>query len=202
VFFAPMEKPGARLGETALKLMDKMFEKSGIKKITGKKIKKFTPEGVVLEGDSIEADLVLFTPAGDGHPLVKNSPLPQTEAGFLKIDWNCKVEGEENIYAVGDSASIEGPQWRAKQGHLAEAMGKITAHNLAVKEGMKSGDFESYREHINILCLMDTGDGGALAYRSDKRAMLIPMPVIGHWLKKAWGKYFKLTKLGKIPKIV
>ncbi len=201
-FFAPMPKPGARLGETALKMMDMMFTRMGIEKITGKKIKEFVEDGVILEDDTkIKSDLTVFTPAGDGHPVIKESDLPKTEAGFLVIEDSCQVKDHENIYAVGDSASIQGPDWRAKQGHLAEVMGRITANNIAVKEGMKEGRIESYKDHINIMCLMDTGDGGALAYRSDTRALLIPMPVVGHWMKKAWGIYYKLSKLGKIPRI-
>ena len=82
-------------------------------------------------------------------------------------------------------------------------MGHIAAHDIALKEGLKSGTPQSYKEHINILCLMDMGwRGGGLAYRSDKRAMLIPIPVLGHVMKKAWGLYFKLYKLGKIPKVI
>ena len=202
-FFAPMPKPGARLGEKALKMMDMMFKNMNISKITGKKIKEFTPNSVILEDDSIiEADLIVFTPAGDGHPVIKNSDLPQTEAGFLKIEDTCQVKGFENIYAIGDSASIEGPDWRAKQGHLAEVMARATAHNIAIKEGLKTGELEGYKEHINIMCLMDTGNGGALAYRSDKKAMLVPMPIVGHLMKKAWGVYYKLYKLGKIPRLI
>lgn len=202
-FFAPMPKPGARLGEKALKMMDMMFKNMNISKITGKKIKEFTPNSVILEDDSIiEADLIVFTPAGDGHPVIKNSDLPQTEAGFLKIEDTCQVKGFENIYAIGDSASIEGPDWRAKQGHLAEVMARATAHNIAIKEGLKTGELEGYKEHINIMCLMDTGNGGALAYRSDKKALLVPMPIVGHLMKKAWGVYYKLYKLGKIPRLL
>ncbi|MDQ7056471.1 MAG: hypothetical protein Q9M89_08485 [Persephonella sp.] len=48
-FFAPMEKPGARLGEKALKMMDMMFKSMNINKITGKKIKEFREDGVMLE---------------------------------------------------------------------------------------------------------------------------------------------------------
>ena len=202
-FFAPMPKPGARLGEKALKMMDMMFKKMNIKKITGKKIKEFTQNSVVLEDDTvIQADLIVFTPAGDGHPVVKSSDLTKTEAGFLKIEDTCQVVGFENIYGVGDSTSIDGPDWRAKQGHLAEMMGMITAHNIAVKEGIKTGKLKGYKEHINIMCLMDTGNGGALAYRSDSKAMLLPMPVVGHLMKKAWGVYYRLNKLGKVPKII
>ncbi|WP_457644505.1 NAD(P)/FAD-dependent oxidoreductase [Persephonella sp.] len=202
IFFAPMEKPGARLGEKALKMLDKMFEKMGIKKFTGKKIKRFTKNSVELEdGTVIEADLILFTPGGTGHPAVKNSDLPKTEAGFLKIEDTCQVLNAENIYAAGDVVALEGPEWKAKQGHLAEMMGRIIAHNLAVKEGLKEGELKSYKEHINILCLMDMGDGGGLAYRSEKKAFLIPLPVIGHYLKKGWGIYYKLSKLGRLPRI-
>ncbi|WP_457621428.1 NAD(P)/FAD-dependent oxidoreductase [Persephonella sp.] len=202
IFFAPMEKPGARLGEKALKMLDKMFEKMGIKKFTGKKIKRFTKNSVELEdGTVIEADLILFTPGGTGHPAVKNSDLPKTEAGFLKIEDTCQVLNAENIYAAGDVVALEGPEWKAKQGHLAEMMGRIITHNLAVKEGLKEGKLKSYKEHINILCLMDMGDGGGLAYRSEKKAFLIPLPVIGHYLKKGWGIYYKLSKLGRLPRI-
>ena len=203
-FFAPMPKPGERLGEKALKMLDDMFQKYGIRKITGKKIKEFTPNGVLFEDDSfLEADLILYTPAGWGHPVVRNSDLPTNEAGFIKIEETCQVQGFENVYAIGDCAAIEGPPWTAKQGHLAEVMGHIAAHDIALKEGLKSGTPQSYKEHINILCLMDMGwRGGGLAYRSDKRAMLIPIPVLGHVMKKAWGLYFKLYKLGKIPKVI
>ncbi len=202
VFFAPMAKPGQRLGEKALQMMDMMFSKMGIEKITGKKIKEFLEDGIVLEDNTvIKSDLTIFTPAGDGHPVIKESDLPQTEAGFLIIEDSCQVKDHENIYAVGDVASIQGPNWRAKQGHLAEVMGRITANNIAVKEGIKRGEIESYKPHINILCLMDMGNGGGLAYRSDTKAMLIPLPIIGHWMKKGWGLYYKLSKLGKIPRL-
>jgi len=203
-FFAPMPKPGERLGEKALKMLDDMFKKYKIRKITGQKIKEFKPEGVLFEDDTfLDADLIVFTPAGWGHPVIADSGLPVNEAGFVKIDETCKVEGFDYIYAVGDCAAVEGPPWAAKQGHLAEMMGHIVAHNVAVRDGKKGGVLKSYKEHINILCLMDMGGRGAgLAYRSDKRALLIPIPVLGHIMKKAWGVYYKLYKLGKIPKII
>lgn len=202
VFFAPMPRPGERLGEKALKLMDAMFKKLNIKSITGKKIEEFVPDGIIFEdGTKQNADLICFVAAGDGHPAVKEGDLPKTEAGFIKIDKYNQVEGTQNIYAIGDVASIEGPQWRAKQGHLAEVMARNVAFNIALKEGLEKGEPKSYVEHINILCLMDMGNGAGLAYRSDKKAMLIPLPVVGHWMKKAWGVYYKLSKLGKIPRL-
>jgi sulfide:quinone oxidoreductase len=48
---------------------------------------------------------------------------------------------------------------------------------------------------------MDSGDGAAFVYRDEKRAFMLPMPFVGHWLKKGWGWYCKNSKLGKIPRI-
>ena len=200
-FFAPMEKPGARMGEQALSMMDTIFKRTNIAKHFGKKIKMFESDGVVFEDDSkLQSDFVMFIPAGDGHEVVKKSDLPQNGAGFVVIDDFCAVKGLEGVYAVGDVAAIEGPEWRAKQGHIAEVMARNMAHNIKVKES-GSGGLKGYQKHLNILCVMDSGDGAAFVYRDDKKATMIPMPIIGHWLKKGWGKYCRLSKLGKIPRI-
>ena len=62
-------------------------------------------------------------------------------------------------------------------------------------------NFKGYNEHLNIRCVMDSGDGAAFVYRDEKRAFMLPMPFIGHWLKKGWGVYCRYSKLGRIPRI-
>ena len=200
-FFAPMQKPGARLGEKALKMMDVYFNRLNINKHFGKKIKEFVEDGIIFEDDSkLDSDFTMFIPAGDGHNVFKNSDLPLNEAGFVKINDYCEVEGIENVYAIGDSAALEGPEWRAKQGHIAEVMARNTAFNIAAKESGKD-EKKGYKEHLNILCVMDSGDGAAFVYRDEKGGKMIPLPIIGHWIKKAWGWYCRNSKLGKIPRI-
>ncbi len=213
-FFAPMAEPGKRMGPQALQMMDKYFSRLNIKRHFGKKIKKFEEDGIVFEDDTkLESDFTMFIPAGNGHEVIQNSDLPQNEAGFVKIDDHCNVcsdtntfcDGEEmsrphNIYAIGDIAALQGYEWRAKQGHIAEVMAKNVAHNI--KEKDHDGiSFEGYHKHLNILCMMDSGNGASLIYRDEKKAFMIPMPIVGHWLKKAWGVYCKNSKLGKLPRI-
>ncbi len=200
-FFAPMEKPGARMGEKALDMMDIFFKKLNINKHFGKKITEFVEDGIIFEDDSkLESDFTMFIPAGNGHKVFENSDLPLNEAGFVKINDYCEVEGLDNVYAIGDSAEVQGPDWRAKQGHIAEVMARNVAFNLDAKlKGNK--ERKGYKEHLNILCVMDSGDGAAFVYRSNKGGKMIPMPVIGHWLKKGWGWYCRNSKLGKIPRI-
>jgi sulfide:quinone oxidoreductase len=201
--FAPMEEPGKRMGPQALKMMGLFFEKLGIKRRFGTRIREFDAEGVVFEnGSRLDTDLTMFIPGGSGHEVVKGSDLPTSEAGFVTIDDHCRVvypdgDGPDTVYAIGDVAALEGPQWRAKQGHIAEVMARNAAFNIA-QHSRGSDIRKGYREHLNILCVMDSGDGAAFVFRDDRRAMMVPLPIVGHWIKRAWGLYFRWSKLGKI----
>lgn len=192
------------MGPQALKMMDLFFNRLDIQTRFGKKIKRFEQNGVVFEDDSkLESDFTMFIPAGSGHKVVVESDLPVNAAGFMEVNDFCEVSLDgaiSNVYGVGDVAGIEGPAWRAKQGHVAEVMARNTAFNIAARE---RGDQtrKGYLEHLNILCVMDSGDGAAFVYRDDKRGMMIPMPIVGHWLKKGWGWYCRNSKLGRIPRI-
>jgi sulfide:quinone oxidoreductase len=200
-FFAPMEKPGQKMGEKALVMMDKMFKMTDIKTQIGVKITQFEEDGILFEdGTKIISDLTMFISAGTGHGILKESGLPLSEAGFVVTNEYNEVEGFEGIYTIGDAASLMGPEWRAKQGHVAEVMAKNVAHNIAMHR-QKIDSKESYMGHLNILCVMDTGNGAAFVYRDDKGGKMIPLPVIGHWMKKGWGWYCRNSKLGKIPRI-
>jgi len=201
-FFAPMPQPGARMGEKALTLMESMFKRNRFASRYGKKITRFEESAVVFEdGTTLESDLTMFIPAGDGLGFIKESDLPQNKAGFIEINDFCEIKGVKGWYAIGDSAALEGPQWKAKQGHIAEVMARNTAHNNAITLGLKTGEKKGYKEHLNILCVMDMGNGAGFVYRDDKKALFIPMPIIGHWLKMGWGWYYKRSKMGTIPRI-
>jgi sulfide:quinone oxidoreductase len=201
-FFAPMAEPGARMGAKALKLMEMLFKRNRFGTRYGKKIKRFDANGVIFEDESrLESDMTMFIPAGSGSSLIKESDLPKNSADFIQINNFCEVEGVELWYAIGDAAALVGPDWKAKQGHIAEVMARNAAHNSAIAYGLKSGDKKTYQEHLNILCVMDMGNGAGFVYRDSKKALLIPMPIIGHWLKVGWGWYYKLSKMGYIPRI-
>ena len=200
-FFAPMDEPGARMGKDSMVIIEKMFRKYNINKHFGKKIIEFRENNIIFEGDkNIETDLILFIPGLTGHSILNKSDLPLTDAGFIKIDDTGLVENTENVYAIGDVAAIQGFEWIAKQGHLAELMGRNAAYNI-IKTENKSKLRKGYADHLNILCVMDTGNGAAFVFRNDKRAYMIPLPIIGHWLKQAWGYYSKLSKVGGFPRL-
>lgn len=193
--FAPMETPGARMGQKAMQASFKRLKAKGVAMHFGKKIAGFTAEGIRFEDDTIlQADIKMFISAGTGSAVFKNSDLPLSEAGFVSIDEHCQVEGLPNVYAIGDAAALQGPKWAAKQGHIAEVMASVAAHNMLQAEG-KTTKKKSYTGHLSILCIMDVGNGAVLVYRNSKKQIMIPLPIVGHWLKQAWGRYARWTKL-------
>ncbi len=201
-FFAPMAQPGKKMGDQALVALDKMFASKDIKKKVGSKIVRFEEDGIVFaDGTKMESDLIMFIPAGTGHGIVAESGVPLSDAGFAETNEFSEVEGFEGVYAIGDSASLMGPEWRAKQGHIAEVMARNVAHNIIVDAKKSTDEKKSYVEEVSILCVMDTGDGVAFVKRDAKGAKMVPMPLFGHWMKKGWGWYFRKSKLKKIPRI-
>ncbi len=200
-FFAPMAEPGERMGRRALKLMDGMFTRFGIDRRVGTPISAFDPDGVKFaDGSRLDADLVLFIPGATGHSVAGRSDLPLNEAGFVRIDDTCLVQGTGNVYAVGDVAALEGPDWRAKQGHTAEVMARNAAYNIAAADAGRP-ERKGYQSHLSIICLMDTGDGAAMVYRGRRNSLVVPLPIVGHWMKQAWGRYARLVALGRIPRV-
>ena len=200
-FFAPMPSPGERMGKQAVGALRAMLDRLGIATRFGKKIAAFEARGVLFEdGSRLGSNLVVFLPAGDGHPVLRASDLPLTEAGFVRIDGGCAVRGLDRVWAIGDAAALDGPDWRAKQGHLAEVMARVAAKNLtAVAAGRP--ERESYLPQVGITCLLDMGNGAAYVHRDVATERMVPLPVVGHWLKKAWGTYFALSKRKLVPRL-
>ena len=200
-FFAPMDEPGKRMGQRAYDKMDGFFEHYHTETHFGKGIKEFTEKAIVFKDNTcLKSDLTLFIAGGEGLDVIKNSGLPLNEAGFIEINELCRVEGSRNVYAIGDGAAIIDHPWAAKQGHVAEVMAEVSTYNFNNKIKHK-GKRKSYWEKLHIVCVMDSGDGAAFVIRTRKKEIMIPMPIIGHWMKKGWGWYYVQTKMKRMFRI-
>jgi sulfide:quinone oxidoreductase len=200
-FFAPMAEPGKRMGAKAVENLGKFFKHYGIKEYVGTKITGFTKNVILFEnGEKLESDLIVFIAGGRGHSVLQEAGLPLSEAGFVKTLPTCQVEGHPEIYAIGDSAELLGPAWGAKQGHMAEIMADVAAYN-AHEQIVGSGKTKSYIDKVSIICIMDSGDGAAWVERTQKKETMLMLPIVGHWIKKGWGFYYKNTKMNRIPRI-
>jgi len=79
-------------------------------------------------------------------------------------------------------------------------MADAVAYNINNKiKGI--GKRKNYWEHLNNICVMDNGDGAAFIKRTKDSETIIPLPIIGHWMKKGWGFYYINSKLKRMPRI-
>lgn len=201
-FFSAAVNPMINLGETLAKLLFAAFKQCNAKTFCGTPIQEFVADGVIFEGgETLAADIIMFTPGLNGHPLLKNTDLPLNDSGFVKVNKDCQVQGTNNVFAIGDVAAVEGPDWLVRFAPLAEHMAMAAASNIhALETGSK--ERKHYTDHLWVGGLLDGGNGAGFVYKNDARTIILPLPIIGHWLKKRFLVYWKNTRMGKTPRIM
>lgn len=185
IFFNPAAEPGKRLGAKVPSELTKMMAKQNIHTKLGHKMKGFTQNSVITEGEEFPADLILFMPGMTGPDWLANTDLPKSEGGMIKADLQARVEGFENVFVAGDAGSYPGPDWQAKQAHAADIQAKVAANNaikLLRNPNTPAGELdEIYHE---LICIVDTLKHGILIKRTDKGTTLLPPCRLLHFGKR------------------
>jgi len=91
-------------------------------------------------GETIPAKTVVWTAGVVSHPSVRNLGLPLDERGRIRVDDHLLVEGEDDVWAVGDCAAVPDP---AKGGSVASPptsqhairQGRVAGRNVAASLG-------------------------------------------------------------------
>ncbi len=77
-----------------------------IEVINNVKAKEITAEKVILDdGNEIEAENVIWTAGARASVKLEDIDLPSDERKGLKVDAYCRVEGQENVWGIGDCAA-------------------------------------------------------------------------------------------------
>lgn len=123
------------------------------------------PGGVTLaDGRRHAADLVVISTAARAPAFLAESGLPVGKDGSLRIGPTLLVEGEDAIFAVGDCATrVDDP--REKAGVFAVRQGPVVADNIARRA--RGEPLREHRAQRTFLTLLSTGDGRAIAGKSD-----------------------------------
>lgn len=181
VFFCPSPRPGQRMGDKAVdRLLDRMRQQR-IDLHIGHKLIGFEENRVKTEAGDFDADLIVFIPGMTGQPWLQTDDLPQSPGGLLKANAHCQVEGLQNVYAIGDCASMPGPDWKPKQAHMADLQAACAAKNvLASLQGKPA--MATFR--TELACIVDTTDSGMFVWRSAKVNLMLPQMRPLHWLKR------------------
>ncbi len=186
-FFTPAKKPGARLGEKAVKGLLTEMKKRNIATHLGNKMKKFESDKVITEGGEFDADLILFMPGMTGNTWFDNTDLARSEGGLLKANQFCEVEGTDKIFVAGDSGSFPGPDWMPKQAHMADLQAAAAAQNALDALDNKPA---SHTFKIELMCIVDSNNKGMYVSRTMKGGIILPNCRLMHYAKQLFGWWY------------
>lgn len=192
VFFNPSTEPGNRLGPKAVRHLLNEMARRNIRTHLGHKLQRFEADKVVTEGGEFKADMILFMPGMTGNLWFDQTDLARSAGGLLKADAQCRVEGAQHVYVVGDSGSFPGPDWMPKQAHMADLQAAAAAENLLL--GLR-GQTPTATFKVELACIIDALDRGTLVWRTPERNIILPSSRLFHWAKRWFeGAYLRKYK--------
>jgi sulfide:quinone oxidoreductase len=190
VFFNPSNRPGNRLGESAVDNLLARMKKFDIEARLGAKMQRFEADKVVTEAGEFAADLILFMPGMTGPAWMEHAPFPKSPGGMIQAEATTKVVGFEKVYVVGDSGSYPAPDWAPKQAHMADLMAAAAAHNLLAELAGKPAT-ETFK--WELICVMDMLDRAVLVFRNEKRQFITPPCRLLHYAKRLFEWWYLRT---------
>jgi NADH dehydrogenase len=128
----------------------KYLDKLGVKVMTNTLVKDYDGYEVLLDnGNKIPASTVIWAAGVKGNIPEGIDENLIARGNRIKTDRRCKVEGYDNIYAIGDLAYMETPNY--PNGHpqvapVAMQQGTMLAENL-VREERRSTKFYDFEYH-------------------------------------------------------
>jgi sulfide:quinone oxidoreductase len=87
-----------------------------------------TDSAITSTGDRINFNLLMLVPPFQGSSAASYVGITNAE-GYINVDQEMRVIGQERMYAVGDCVNLDGP----KMGHMAVRQAEVAATNLAAE---------------------------------------------------------------------
>jgi selenide,water dikinase len=136
-------------------------KRRGIAMRCGVSVEAVEADAVVLAASSdgarerIPSDLVVWATGAAAYSFLRDSPLATDEQGFVRVRATLQVEGNDDLFAVGDCAALIGHPWVPRAGVYAVREGPVLDHNLRGR--LDSGALRSYRPQRDFLALLNLG---------------------------------------------
>ena len=139
------------------------LERRGVDLRLGSAVKEVRPDGVVVGDDEefLPAGVVVWASGVAVHESVSKWGLPQGKGGRVIVDDHMRVEGLDNVYAVGDIAAETGDRALPQLAQPAIQGGKYVGELL--KEQLRGGGDVSRFEYRDKGTLATIGRSSAVA---------------------------------------
>ena len=141
-------------------------------------------------GERVESDAVLWVSGAASLPIFASSDLPTDPGGFVRVGPTLQVEGRDDVFAVGDCASLEGHADLPKAGVYAVREGPILVHNLRAR--LTGGALSHYVPQRDYLSLLNLGDGRAIASKWGLSAEGRALFALKDWIDRRFMRRFQV----------
>jgi len=170
------------------------FDKRGIEYEVYFNLEKVDPERKIaytMDGAEHPFDLLVSIPAHRGAQVIKDSGLGD-EDGFIPTDrYTLKMEGEDNVYVVGDATNLP----VSKAGSTAHYEADIVVKNIISE---LKGIPASHRYDGKTFCFIETGlkEATYITFNYEQPPRLCPPSEMLHWFKLSYNEIYWLAARG------
>jgi NADH dehydrogenase len=167
--------------ENVANYVEKFLSARSVEIMTETAVQEVTAHEILFkDGRKLPYDLIIWTAGVKPNSLLEKLDIPKMK-GWLKVDSYLRVEGMDDVFAVGDTAYFERDGVRSGQNvEEAEKQGKIAAKNIlrAIKRE-KLREYKPKNTIQNPRAFISLGDDKAVVYSAK-----IMFKVFAYRLKK------------------
>ena len=136
-------------------------EKRGISVICNSEVSRIVNDSVVLKaGSSLNFDLLVWVAGPWSQEVFRESGFSTDSRGFVLTRSTLQFEGYDNLFGVGDCATLKEAPLTPKAGVYAVRQGPYLTHNLY--KWLEGGSLKNYHPQGDFLTLLNLGNGSAV----------------------------------------
>lgn len=133
----------------------------GITIRTGTRVRRVEPATVELgDGELVACDILIWVTGAVSQPLFRDSQLPVDERGFVRVRSTLQFERHDDLFGVGDCATLIDHPRTPKAGVYAVRQGPVLTRNL--RAALAQRPLERYHPQADFLTLLNLGGGVAV----------------------------------------
>lgn len=142
------------------------------------------------EGGELPYDLLVWVTGATAHGILAGSGLATDDRGFVLTRPTLQVEGWEDLFAVGDCATLADHPRTPKAGVYAVRQGPYLRHNL--EAWLAGKPLRRYRPQHDFLALLNLGDGTALGTKWGRVAEGRRVMRLKDWIDRRFMRRFQV----------
>ena len=176
--------------------VERELARRGVALRSGARVREVQKDAVLLEGDELPADLVVWATGAAplAHPALDG--LPRDDAGFVRVRPTLQVVGHDDLFAVGDCAALEWAPWVRKAGVFAVREGPVLDANLRARAC--GGRLRAFSPQRDFLLLLNLGRGEALGTKWGLTSVGAAVWRLKDWIDRRFMRRFQvLTAVGE-----